>query len=204
MQNKSVNESIAVILGIITVFGVQISFLNSYASYILAFFIVFSIIYITLKKRSLNSTQLFSGNPLELYGLTVVITLIISITNGLASPLFFFLYFLLFLIAFMGQAITVWSLLTALLLFFIPQASGNFDSNTVIKLGSLLLITPISYFVAKELERRQLLNQQISEKTEEIIHDAQVLKNGDESVEETEMIDEIIEEAQSLNEDSKN
>ena len=91
LKNKSITESLSVVLGVITVFAVQITFLASYSSYILAFFIVFSIIYITVKKRSVASSQLFSGSPVEMYGLAAVITLIVSITNGLSSPLFFFL-----------------------------------------------------------------------------------------------------------------
>lgn len=205
MQNKTVSQGIAITLGVATVFLVQISFLSIYSSYLLAFLIIFSIIYITLKKRSINSTQLFSGNALEYYGLTAVIVFIVAITNGLSSPLFFFLYFLLFLFAFMGEAISVWIFLTAIMLYFLPQASNNLDSNTFIKLGSLLLITPISYFVAKELERRKLLNQQIDEKTDEIIHDAEVLKESVPAAqtEENEVIDEIIEEAESLKEDTR-
>lgn len=205
MQNKSVGESVAIILGVATVFVVQISFLSAYASYLLAFFIIFSIIYITLKKRSINSTQLFSGNPIELYGLTAIVVFIVAITNGLTSPLFFFLYLLLFLFAFMGEAITVWVFLTAVTLYFLPQASADLDSNTFIKLGSLLLITPISYFVAKEFERRKLLNQQIDEKTDEIIQEAEALKESVNPVqaEEQEVIDEIIEEAESLKQDSR-
>lgn len=205
MQNKSVIESSSIILGIASVFLIEITFLSTYASYLLAFLIIFSIIYITFKKRSKTPSQLFTGSPIELYGLTTVIVLIIAITNGLTSPLFFFLYFLLFLLAFMGEAITVWVFLATIILYFIPEASKSMDSNTFIKLGSLLLITPISYFVSKELERRQLLNQQIDVKTDEIIQDAEALKEAVDPTqpEEAEAIDEIIEEAQSLKDDSK-
>lgn len=204
MSNLAIKQSVAIILAVITVFITRLSFLSSYSSYLLAFLIIFSIIYITLTKRSKTPTQLFSGQPLELYGITTVVVLIVVITNSLASPLFFFLYFLLFLFAFMGEAISVWVFLAMILLFFLPEASNNFDTNTIIKLGSLLLIAPVSYFVAKELERRQLLNQQIEEKTDEIIHDAQVLKETTptSSPEENEVIDEIIEEAESLKKDS--
>ncbi len=204
MSNLAIKQSVAIILAVITVFITRLSFLSSYSSYLLAFLIIFSIIYITLTKRSKTPAQLFSGQPLELYGITTVVVLIVVITNSLASPLFFFLYFLLFLFAFTGEAISVWVFLAMILLFFLPEASNNFDTNTIIKLGSLLLIAPVSYFVAKELERRQLLNQQIEEKTDEIIHDAQVLKETTptSNPEENEVIDEIIEEAESLKKDS--
>lgn len=205
MQNRLVTESASIILGVVSVFIVEITFLSTYSSYVLAFLIIFSTIYITLKKRSKAPSQLFTGSPVELYGLTTIIVLIIAITNGLASPLFFFLYFLLFLLAFMGEAITVWIFLAAIILYFIPEASRNMDSNTFIKLGSLLLITPVSYFVSKELERRQLLNQQIDVKTDEIIQDAEALKEAVDPTqpEEIEAIDEIIEEASSLRDDSE-
>jgi len=72
-------------------------------------------------------------------------------------------------------------------------------------MGSLVLISPISYFIGKEFERRQLLNRKIESKTDEIIQEARLLKEDGtpKGQDESEAIDEIIEEAQSQKSDSE-
>lgn len=205
MKNPQILQSVAIILGIFTVFIIQNSFLSSYSSFLLAFIIIFSAIYISIKKRSKTGSELFTSSPIEIYGIISVILLIIVLTDGLASPLFFFLYFILFLLAFMAESVTIWVFLTAVIFFFVPEASNNFSSDTFIKLGSLLLIAPIAFFVAREFERREILTKRIQAKTDDIISEAESLKdNPSTTVAENEAIDEIIEEAKSLNEDSKN
>lgn len=85
-----------------------------------------------------------------------------------------------------------------------PNAIASPSTDTFIKLGSLLLIGPIAYFVGHEFERRQLLSKRIEEKTNDIIQDVQVLRAGvAPNSEEDEAIEEIIEEAESLRKDSQ-
>ncbi len=106
----------------------------------------------------------------------------------------------------MAEPITIWIFLVSILLYFLPDAASNLTNDTFIKLGSLILIAPIAFFLGRELERRQLLNRRIEAKTDDIIQEAEVLKSTTDasSQEEIEAIDEIIEEAESLKEDSKN
>lgn len=215
MKSNQILEASGIILGVLLVFVIAHSEFSSYSSYLLAILIIFATLYISFKNRSKpaspnaslggSASQLFSGTPVELFVITSIIMFIISLTQGLASPLFFFLYFLLFLLAFMCSPITVWVFLASVILYFFPQASENLNLNTFIKLGSLLLISPIAYFIGREFERRQLLNQQIQTKTDEIIQEAQLLKEDGslKSADETEVIDEIIEEAVSLKGDSE-
>ena len=215
MRTQQILEGSSIVLAVFTVFIVQLTSLSTYSSYLLAILIVFSAIYISIQKRSKpasqytniggTASQLFNGGPIELFGVITIITLIISLTNGLTSPLFFFLYFILFLLAFMCEPITIWIFLISIILFFIPQASISFSPDTLIKLGSLILIAPIAFFIGKEFERRQKLNQKIENKTDEITRVAEALKDdgNPRAADESEAIDEIIEEAESLRRDAE-
>jgi len=205
MHKAQILESSSVVLAVFSVFIVKSTFIGSYASYLLGILIVFYAIYISVKKRSKSASQLFTGSPIEVFGIISIILLIIVLTQGLASPLFFFLYFLLFMLAFMCEPITIWIFLASIILYFIPEAAAFPTNDTFIKLGSLGLIAPIAFFVGKELQRRQLLNRRIEAKTDDIMQVAQVLKETTDvsSQDKIEAIDEIIEEAESLKKDSE-
>ena len=205
MKTEKILEGSSIVLGVFVIFLVQNTQLSNYSAYLLAILIIFSAIYISIKRRSTSSTQLFSGNPPELFFMTSIIVLIVSLTNGYDSPLFFFLYFMLFLLAFMSEAVTVLIFLVAIILFFIPQASSNFSLDAIVKLSSLILISPIAYFIGREFERRTTLNRRIEDKTSEIIQEAEILKEegSEKTSEEIEAIEEIIEEAETLKKDSE-
>ncbi len=204
MKKPQILESLAVACGVVIVAVIQNTELSNYSSYVLALLIIFFAIYISIKKRSKSASELFTGSFLEIFGVITVTLLIIMLTQGLSSPLFFFLYFILFLLAFIAESVTVWVFLASLLLYFSPNLFNNPTTDTFIKIGSLILITPIAYFIAKEFERRSLLNRRIESKTDEIIQEAQVLKTStNKSADENEAIDEIIEEAESLKRDSE-
>ncbi len=205
MRSKQILEGSSIVLAVFFVFLVQNTVLITYNSYLLAILIIFSAIYISLKRRSKSPSSLFSGSPVELFGLISIIVLMVSLTNGLSSPLFFFLYFILFLLAFMCESITIWIFLTSILLFFLPIVLQSVSSDSLIKMGSLVLISPIAYFIGREFERRQLLNRKIESKTDEIIQEARLLKEDGtpKGQDESEAIDEIIEEASSLKEDAQ-
>ena len=219
MISRQVIEGSSIVLAVFFVFFVQNTLLITYNTYLLAILIIFSTIYISLKRRSSSPSSLFSGNPVELFGIIAIVVFIVSLTDGLASPLFFFLYFILFLLAFLCESVTIWIFLGSIILYFIspafmgghmseaniPVPSSGLTMDALIKLGSLVLISPIAYFIGKEFERRQILNKKIESKTDEIIQEARLLKE-DESLkgaDESEAIDEIIEEATSLKEDAK-
>ncbi len=78
--------------------------------------------------------------------------------------------------------------------------------SNFIKLGSLLLIAPIAYFFGREFERRGKITDKIEAKTEEIISEAQALQEDPkiQSTEESQAIENIIEEASSLQKDAEN
>lgn len=196
-------QLVALIFSIIFVFLVQNSAFSSYSSYLLALLVIFSIIYTALKKRSPNANALFSGTPIELFASSSIVLLIISITGALSSPLFFFLYLFLILLIFLSGPITVVLFAISLSLYFLPETLNNPTTENIVKIISFLLLSPIGYFVGRELERRRSLSDKIEAKTDEIIQDAQNLKDTTSEPDEDEALDEIIEEAESLKEDSE-
>lgn len=203
MNNQIVSQSVAIIIAVASVFLIQLTDISNYISYLLGILIVFSAIYISIKKRSKSASELFTGSPLEIGLITSIILLILVLTGNLSSPLFFFLYFLLFFFAFIAEPATIIFFILAILLYFLPNATGNFSTDILLKLGSLVLIGPIAYFVARELERRSLLGRRVEAKTDEIIREAVILKENAKDADENEAIDEIIEEAESLKDDAK-
>lgn len=84
-----------------------------------------------------------------------------------------------------------------------PETLNNPTTENIVKIISFLLLSPIGYFVGRELERRRSLSDKIEAKTDEIIQDAQNLKDTTSEPDEDEALDEIIEEAESLKEDSE-
>lgn len=86
--------------------------------------------------------------------LIFIINLIVLSTGAITSPLFFLIYFLLFTLSFENLPLTnlTFSLIT--IIFF----SYSLNSlSTIIELSSLLLITPLTWFIS--------LNHQLQEKT---------------------------------------
>jgi len=203
-MNVKTNEAIAVVSAISIPLVLQTLGFSTILSYLLAILIICFIVYSLVKKRSKTGSGFLSGNITEIFCVTAIIILIISLTNSLTSPLFFFIYFLILLLAFISASSTLWVLLLASLLFFTPEALTNPNLNTIIKLGSLILITPIAYFISREFEKRQILSEKIEAKTEDIIQEAEVLKDTyGLKREESDVLEEIIEEANSLKEDAQ-
>jgi len=90
---------------------------------------------------------------------TFLITLLIFTTNGLNSPIFFLVYFLLFIIAFQNPPSTTLSFSLVLIILF----SQSLDSlNSLLPLLSLLLITPLAWFIGHQYLDNKKLNQDLS------------------------------------------
>jgi len=86
--------------------------------------------------------------------LIFIINLIVLSTGAIASPLFFLIYFLLFTLSFQNSPLTNLSFSLITIIFF----SYSLNSlSTIIELSSLLLITPLTWFIS--------LNHQLQEKT---------------------------------------
>lgn len=141
-------------------------------------------------QRNKKHDELFMGSNKEVFTVITAVMLAIFLTGGLDSQLYFLLYFLLFGIIFLYNPATVFVLLLGILVVFFESATlGNLVSN-LIKLGSLVLISPIAYFIGREFQKKEQLEDAILEKTDQILEDAKALrKRGqDEDIDEIEDI----------------
>lgn len=82
--------------------------------------------------------------------LTTLVLLIILATGGLTSPLFFLLYFIPFALCFMLAPESAFVFLLGVIVLFLPMAMGGQLTENLIKIGSVVLITPLAYFFGKE------------------------------------------------------
>ena len=108
------------------------------------------LILIRRKSNNIDDKSLAGMNPLSLSILIALVLLLISITGLITSPLYFLLYFIPFAITFVLLPPTTFVFLAGcILLFFSSALEANVTEN-LIKLGSLMLITPLAYFFGKE------------------------------------------------------
>lgn len=118
----------------------------------------------------------FFQKNLSIHLIALLINTIIFATNGLNSPFFFLIYFLLFVIAFQNPATTTLSY--SLFLVLILSQSLN-SMISVISLGSLLLITPLAWFISKQyLAKIKDENTIADEETDILLWHSLKLKTG--------------------------
>ena len=89
----------------------------------------------------------FIQKRLSVHLIALLINIIVFATNGLNSPFFFLIYFLLFVIAFQNRPTTTLSY-SLFLVLILSQSLNSLVS--VLSLSSLLLITPLAWFIGKE------------------------------------------------------
>ncbi len=169
------------------------------------------LIYLILSARKKGKAFLTMGGdgPLGIFILNSVILLLIFSTGSIDSPLFFLLYFLAFGIAFVFEPLTVFVFTIGTISILLPSAGNN--SENLLLLGSLLLISPLAYFFGREYrksdkkdaeveairERSEFAADEISKDVEEVLKD----KNLDSK--DIERLNEILEETDDLREETK-
>lgn len=199
---KLFKQSLAILSACLIVLLITSTPLDDYKAPIMGFLIIISIIGIVIKQRAVkkagNAQDIFSGSAFEVATVTVVLLLTIFMTGGLTSTLFFLLYFLLFGIVFLFKPETVFVLLVGLcVLFFTSLGDGDLVSN-LIKLGSLVFLSPISYFFGREFQKREQQNRLIQDKTGQIIEDAETLRQHTRNEEALDEIEDIENRAKEL------
>lgn len=110
--------------------------------------------------------------------LTTLVLLIIMVTGGLDSSLFFLLYFIPFALCFMLVPEVILVFLIGVAILFLPMATGPDMTNNLIKLGSVALISPLAYFFGREYRVVSLHQQKDEELAQRISNEAaNVLKD---------------------------
>lgn len=203
-------QSLVMLFALLIVFAIVNTPLTSYIAPILGAVILLALIFILIKNRKIRKLpkdsrpELFIGSYKEVSTILISILLIIFLTGGITSPLFFLTYFLIFGITFMFEPVTVFIFMVGLCLLFIPDALQNDIVGNFVRVASLVFLAPISFFFGLEYKKRERLEKKIQEKANQIIDDARdLLKNEKMSETEQEKANEIIEEARELKKEAE-
>lgn len=133
--------------------------------------------------------------------LVAITLLLIFSTGGIDSLIFFLLYFISFAITFSLKPETVFIFLAGIVMLFLPTALSQNVTENIIKLGSVVLITPLAYFFGKEYRVVEHHQQKDAEIASRISHEAaDILQDQTLPEKNKAELAEIIEEAQKLNE----
>jgi hypothetical protein len=118
----------------------------------------FTLLYcITTLVRSKKHTafgQKQGWEKLSIFLLQSVIFILIISTGGINSALFPLLYFLSFAVAFEYEPPMVFVFTAILLLLFLPEALRSDPTQNLIKIGLVLLLSPLAYFLSSEFRLR--------------------------------------------------
>lgn len=151
---KIVFESFVIILSTLIVFVILNSPLISYMSIILGLLILILILELLIRKKR-KQQELFVGSYFQIFLVISIILLSIFITEGINSAIFFLLYFLLFGITVMYEPMIIFVFLACMLFLFGQQALENQIFSNMLKLGSLLLLSPLAYFFGREFKKKE-------------------------------------------------
>lgn len=206
-------HSFILVLSFLCIFLWQNTPLSGLTTPILGILIVAYFI-LSLRKKGKDLLTLGGENPFGIFVLNTVIFIVVFSTGSINSALFFLLYFLAFGVAFVFEpAITFIFVLGALLIFFPDVIKGDLTTN-LLKLGSLVLISPLAYFFGKEYRRTdndeaeiEALEERSKEAADTISQDIEeVLKDekGNLKDQDLEKLNEVLEETEDLRAESEN
>ena len=186
------------------------SFLFEYTVPMFGFLIAIYLI-LSLRKRGKDFLD-FGGGYVGIFILNTLVFLIIFSTGNIESPLFFLLYFLSFGIAFAFEPPASFIFVLFSILVFLPNlipASNVFD---LIKIGSLVILSPLAYFFGSEYKREEKQEEKMEsliERTKEsadtIAKEVEdVIKDEKENLKQKDMekLDKVLEETEDLRAES--
>jgi len=208
---KLVKQASVLIASFLLVFIWEMTTMSLYTIPLLGA-LIFFYLFFSFRKKGRGFLNLGGDNPWIIFTLNTIILLLIFTTEGVNSPIFFLLYFLGFGIAFVFEPLVVFVFVVGVILIFIPDVLKNDVTNNILKMSSLLLISPLAFFFSNEYkksdkqdeeiiktkEREEEAGKTIAEDVEEIIEED---KNLDQDT--TEKLNEILEEADDLRQETK-
>lgn len=137
------------------VFIVSYTPLLSYIYYILPSILIFCLFFMLSRKFLFKKKTFFTGSYYEVFFIILIVLLIVAATEGIRSNFFFLTYFLLFGISFLFEPYIIFIFLLGLVFLFVPQALEYDLLSNFIKLGSLVLLSPIAYFFSREFKKKE-------------------------------------------------
>lgn len=206
-----VKQCLTLALSVISIFIWQNSPLKDYTAALLGLFIVLYFL-VSARKKGRGFLTLGEGAT-GIFILNSLIFLLIFSTGGLNSGLFFVLYFLAFGIAFVFEPLTVFVFVVGAIILFLPYLNGAELVSNLLKVGSLILISPLAYFFGSQYKRGDKIDEElnairerekeaadtISEDIEEVVKDEKEnLKSDD-----LEKLNEVLEETEDLRQESR-
>lgn len=103
----------------------------------------------------------------NIFLLNTALLLLVFTTGGFQSALYFLLYFVSFGLAFVLSPEAVFVFAGCLLLLFLPEAMKGEVGANLIRLGSLILISPLAFFFGREFRERFRKDKEVEAVREE-------------------------------------
>jgi hypothetical protein len=209
---KLVLQALVLILSFAIVFVWEQTPLSGYTIQILGILVALYII-VSARKKGAGFLTMGGDGPWGILILNTIVLLLIFSTGSISSGLFFLLYFLGFGIAFVFEPPAIFVFIVGAVLVFLPDALKGDILGNFLKIGSLLLISPLAYFFGREYRKSdkeeadiESLEERTTEAADTISEDVEELvKNEKESLKQVDMekLNEILEETDDLREESK-
>ncbi len=205
-------QALILILSFVLVFSWEQTPLSGYTIQALGALIVVYLL-ISARRKGRGFLTLGGDGPWGIFILNSIVLLLIFSTGSINSPLFFLLYFLGFGIAFVFEPPAIFIFILGAVLVFLPDALKGDTFGNFLKVGSVLLISPLAYFFGREYRKSdrdeaniEALEERTKEAADTISEDVEeVVKNEKQNLkqEDVEKLNEILEETEDLRLESK-
>jgi len=188
-------QSLFLLFSFALVFIWQASPLSSYTLPIIGFLVVVFII--SSLATSKGRKQISLGGPLGMFILNTIILLFVFSTGGLSSGFFFLLYFVVFALVFVFEPYTIIAFTIGIILVFIPDAIRDDVFGNFIRLGSIVLISPLAFLFGREYKKSGE-QQDALESIEKDVKEVIKKEKGNLSKEDLEKLSDIVGETEKL------
>lgn len=202
---KLVKQSLIILASFLLAFLWHISIFSQYTIEAVG---VILVVYILLSARN-KKPKFISESPFTIFALTTIVLLLIFETGGFNSSLFFLLYFIIFGVAFIFDPRLVFVFAAGAVIIFAQFVLQNDVVGNLIKLGSLLLVSPLAYFFGSQRrgeEKLDDLKERAKDSADTISKDVEgVLKDQKQSLppQDVEKMNEVLEETEDLRSETK-
>jgi len=205
---KILLQSLLLLSSFILVFIWQKSPLANYTIQVIGFLIFIYVVSTFAGTKKIK--MIFLGGPLSIFILNTIILLFIFSTGSIASGFFFLLYFVVFALVFVFDPITIAVFSAGVILVFLPDALKDDIMGNFIRLGSLLLVSPIAFLFGKEYQKgadskERLEKEKIENYVDEIEDNINAVldKNEPRNPEEIARLNDIASDAEKIREEIK-
>ncbi len=205
-------QAFVLILSFVLVYVWEQTSLADYTIQTLALLVLVYLL-VSLRKRGKGFLTMGGDGPWGIFILNSIILLLIFGTGSISSPVFFLLYFLGFGIAFVFDPPAILVFILGTLLIFLPDTLKGDVTGNILRMGSLLLISPLAYFFGREYRKSdrqendiEALQERTKEAANTISQDLEeVIKEEKDNLKEKdiEKLNEILEETEDLRLESK-